>query len=293
MAKLVYIGGYGRSGSTLLEYLLTSNPSLVACGEVERHLRRFGRRKICTCGRRAKKCSVWGNFQHRSGRLKNWDHKQLTLAMLEYVSSDYDVMVDSSKTSWGSTFAPFRLSRDLGENFLLVHLVRDPRAVAWSTMKSLGPRQLTSKRNFKVRSLSSRARSLRTVGGWTIANLACEMFGFFHPDRYIRLRYEALVREPFESLKQIFARVYLEPPATLEQNEKRRNRHQLYGNAMCFETLLPAELKEDVAWRTAMPKAYRWLVGSLCWPFCLRYDYDLAPEDDKPPTKKASTRCAG
>ena len=164
MAKLVYIGGYGRSGSTLLEYLLTSNPSLVACGEVERHLRRFGRRKICTCGRRAKKCSVWGNFQHRSGRLKNWDHKQLTLAMLEYVSSDYAVMVDSSKTSWGSTFTPFRLSRDLGENFLLVHLVRDPRAVAWSTMKSLRPRQITSKRKFKVRSLSSRARSLRTVG---------------------------------------------------------------------------------------------------------------------------------
>jgi hypothetical protein len=273
LAKLIYIGGYGRSGSTLLEYLLASNPALVACGEVERHLRRFGKRKICTCGRRAKKCSVWGNFQH--GRLKNWDHKQLTWAMLEYVSSEYAVMVDSSKTSWGSTFAPFRLSRNLGENFLLVHLVRDPRAVAWSTMKSLRP---ASKPKLKVRSLSPRARSLRTVGGWTVANLACEMFGFFHPDRYMRLRYEDLVGEPFESLKQIFARVDLEPPATLEQNENRRNRHQLYGNAMRFETLLPTDLKEDVAWRTTMPKAYRWLVGSLCLPFCLRYSYALVPK---------------
>ena len=79
------------------------------------------------------------------------------------------------------------------------------------------------------------------------------------------------------------------PGFQLEQNENRRNRHQLYGNAMRFETLLPAELKEDVAWRTAMPKAYRWLIGSLCWRFCLRYDYDLAPEDGKPPTKKVST----
>ena len=170
-----------------------------------------------------------------------------------------------------------------------MHLVRDPRAVAWSTMKSLRPRQFTSKRNFKVRSLSPRARSLRTVGGWSIADLACEMFGFFHPD----VTYDCATRISCESLKQIFARVYLEPPATLEQNENRRNRHQLYGNAMRFETLLPAELKEDVAWRTAMPKAYRWLIGSLCWRFCLRYDYDLAPEDGKPPTKKVSTRCAG
>jgi hypothetical protein len=205
--------------------------------------------------------------------LKNWDHTQLTLAMLEYVSSEYAVMVDSSKTSWGSIFAPFRLSRNLGENFLLVHLVRDPRAATWSTMESRRPRQFTSHANFKVRSLSPRARSLRTAGGWTIANLACEVFGFFHPNRYIRLRYEDLVHEPLKSLKQIFARIHLEPPARLQQNKNRQNRHQLYGNAMRFETLLPTDLKEDVAWRTAMPKAYRWLVGSLCWPFCLRYNY--------------------
>jgi hypothetical protein len=42
---------------------------------------------------------------------------------------------------------------------------------------------------------------------------------------------------------------------------------------MRFEALLPTDLKEDVAWRTAMPKGSRWLVGSLCWPFCLRYNY--------------------
>ena len=72
VAKLVYIGGYGRSGSTLLEYLLTTSPEVVACGEVERHLRRFGRYKICTCGRRLKKCPVWGAFQHKSGKLAGW-----------------------------------------------------------------------------------------------------------------------------------------------------------------------------------------------------------------------------
>jgi hypothetical protein len=278
---LIYIGGYGRSGSTLLEYLLTAHPSLVACGEVERHLRRFGRRKICTCGRRAKKCWVWSRFQHRSGELEGWDHKKLVLAILDHVTPNYTVMVDSSKTSWGSTRIPFRLSKALGENFVLVHIVRDPRAVAWSTMKARLPQRSTTEGKLKLRQKSrslwsSSLRPLRTVVGWTVANLACETFGILYPDQYLRVRYEDLVRTPVKVLGQIFAKVSLEPPLKLEQNTAARNRHQLYGNAMRFDSLSPAELKEDVAWKAAMPKAYRWLVGILCWSFCMRYDYELA-----------------
>jgi len=78
-AKLVYIGGYGRSGSTLLEYLLAAHPEVVACGEIERHLRVFARRRTCTCGEPARHCQVWGEFQHKSGRLEGLDHPtQLT-----------------------------------------------------------------------------------------------------------------------------------------------------------------------------------------------------------------------
>jgi hypothetical protein len=112
LAKLVYIGGYGRSGSTLLEYLLTTHPAVVACGEVERHLRSFGKKKVCTCGRRAKRCPVWGAFQHKKGRLEGWDHEQLVLALLEHVSGDYAAMVDSSKTAWA--LASFRSHCDAG-----------------------------------------------------------------------------------------------------------------------------------------------------------------------------------
>jgi len=236
---------------------------------------------MCTCGRRAKKCWVWSRFQHRSGELEGWDHKQLVLAMLDHVTPNYTVMVDSSKTSWGSTRIPFRLSKVLGENFVLVHIVRDPRAVAWSTMKARLPQRSTTEGKLKLRQKrrilwSPSMRPLRTVVGWTVANLACEVFGVRHPDRYLRVRYEDLVRAPVKVLEDVFAKVSLDPPPTLEQNAAVRNRHQLYGNAMRFGTVSPAELKEDTAWKTAMPKGYRRLVGSLCWPFCLRYDYGSA-----------------
>ncbi len=283
MAKLVYIGGYGRSGSTLLEYLLAAaQPELVACGEVARHLYSFGKRKTCTCGQPMQTCPVWGEFQHKSGRIERLDHTQLSLALLDHVSGQYAVMVDSSKTAWGSTLMPFRMSRRLGKNFLLVHLVRDPRAVAWSTMREPRRRERrTWKGRLKVNPkdrhrLSPGVRLLRTLAGWVVANLTCEIFGLLHRDRYLRVRYEDLVQSPLRIVGQILAKVSLNPPKTLDQSEASGNRHQLYGNAMRFETLSLSDLKEDAAWKTAMPKGYRQLIGGLSWPLCLRYAYGYA-----------------
>ena len=54
MSKLVYIGGYGHSGSTLLEYLLAASPEVIACGEVASVLREGGRKAKCTCGEPAR-----------------------------------------------------------------------------------------------------------------------------------------------------------------------------------------------------------------------------------------------
>jgi hypothetical protein len=267
VAKLVYIGGYGRSGSTLLEYLLTAQPKVVACGEVERHLRRFGRRKVCTCGRLSKKCPVWKAFQHKSGKLKGWDHAQLDLALLDHVSGDYAVMVDSSKTAWGSLVVPFRLARRLQEDFLLVHLVRDPRGVCWSTMRP------PSRPKKARREQAPATRLLRTALGWTHANLACEMFGRLYPDRYLRVRYEDLVQAPLQVIEQILNRVSLKAPLSLDPAETRDNRHQLYGNAMRFKIVSLAELKEDVAWKTEMPRTYWGLAAGLTWPLRRRYDY--------------------
>ena len=288
MAKLVYIGGYGRSGSTLLEYLLTANPEVVGCGEVARHLRSFGRHKICTCGQPMQDCPVWGNFQHKSGRLEGLDHEQLTLALLDQVSGAHAVMVDSSKTAWGSTLMPFRLSRRLGEDFLLVHLVRDPRAVGWSTMRAPPRIKKTRKKGrVKLRQKSRRGsspavRSLRTVIGWTIANLAWEMFGWRHPDRYLRVRYEDFAQAPLTVVGHVLSRVSLEAPVTLKRGEAGDNRHQLYGNAMRFESLSPTEIKEDVAWKTSMPKGYRRLIAGLCWPLCMRYAYGMQVAEAPP-----------
>ena len=275
MAKLIYIGGYGRSGSTLLEYLLASHPDIVACGEVARHLRNFSRKAACTCGRRVRYCPVWGPFRHKKGNPTQATHEQLSLALLDQVAGTYSVMVDSSKTAWGSALLPFHLYRQLGEDFLLVHVVRDARGVSWSAMRT----QLTHKKAY--RNFHPFLRALQAAVGWTFANLPCEVFGWRHPECYLRIRYEDLTSSPREVVDPIFQHVALEAPPSLEAREVYGNRHQLYGNAMRFRPLSPTSLREDAAWRSEMPKFYRGLIGSLCWPLLRSYGYHLAARETR------------
>jgi hypothetical protein len=270
LAKLIYIGGYGRSGSTLLEYLLADDGNVVACGEVARHLHTFRARRTCTCGREAKECPVWGRFQLGPEAAQDWDHRRLTLAMLDHVSAHYAVMVDSSKTAWGSWSTPFRLRQRLGSDFLLVHLVRDPRAVCWSTIKTrMGRSPLKRDR----RRTTPAGRCFRTALGWMAANLSCEIFGWLYPRQYLRFRYEDFARAPEQVLEDILARVATGVPRGRRRAEPEDNRHQLYGNRTRFRPVSGTRLEEDVAWKSAMPKGYRWLALSLSWPLALRYGY--------------------
>jgi hypothetical protein len=93
-----------------------------------------------------------------------------------------------------------------------------------------------------------------------------------HPKHYVRLRYEDFVRAPQAVLGPIFSRVALEP-STLDRLAASDNRHQLHGNRMRRELLSLANLKEDVAWKTEMPRTYRRLVVALSWPLIARYGY--------------------
>jgi hypothetical protein len=262
--------------------LLTADPNLVACGEVGRHLWRTKTRKTCTCGRWIKKCPVWQPFRHKRKRFDDWDHPRLTLALLEHISSSFSVMVDSSKTSWGSGLVPFRLHKKLGGDFLLIHLVRDPRAVFWSTLR-------TMRQNRRKEPGTELGRYLRTVFGWMGANLACEAFGFLYPDRYLRIRYEDIVRSPQVTLPSIFEAASLQP-SRVDRAVASDNRHQLHGNRVRRKPTLLATLNEDVAWKAQMPAVFRRLTIILTVPFFLRYGYfRSAPVQHQWPKKASAT----
>jgi hypothetical protein len=265
VTKLVYIGGYGHSGSTLVEYLMTASPQVIACGEVASSLREHLAKKRCTCGQLTEDCPIWGPFAETSGRLEGWKHQDLTAALLERASGQYGVLVDSSKTAWHSATTPLRLRRRLGPNFLLVHIVRDPRAVSWSVLKK-------AERRGDARSGGALRCAFTTLGWWT-ANLTCELFGRMYPDQYVRLGYEELVRSPREVVSSLFKTLLPEGDYRFDRLGLMGNRHQLYGNRMRSRRLSLEKIKEDQAWRTEMPSPHQRLVEALSWPLRGRYGY--------------------
>jgi hypothetical protein len=264
VTRLVYIGGYGHSGSTLLEYLLAASPEVVACGEVASVIRDRDRKRRCTCRRDIDDCPVWGPIFAAPQALDGMNHEALSQALVAQDRGAHAVLIDSTKTAWRSVAAPFRLARDLGDDFILVHLVRDPRAVAWSGVKKASRRE--------GRPLMT-LRSTSTAAGWWIANVACELFARRYPDRYVRVRYEDLVRAPSEAMPGLLARLAPGTAWPAEGVGASNNRHQLYGNRMRAANLSLAEVREDAAWRRDMPSAYRALVSLLTAPLCRRYGY--------------------
>jgi hypothetical protein len=263
VTSLIYIGGYGRSGTTLLESLLATRPDILACGEVVSCLRNRLDRG-CTCGKPRQNCEIWGPFYQTPGGIRGMSHAGLTLALLDRASDRYAFLVDSSKTAWGSFSAPFSLRQKLGDQLYLVHVIRDPRAVCWSNAGG------TRKRGGVVRFPS--LRHLRTAFGWWSANLSCELFGLLYPERYQRVRYEDIARSPAESLAALSAALPTQGEAT-SGTEMHGNRHQLRGNQSRYEIIKPAEIREDARWKSAMPAGHQTLVAALTWPLRLRYGY--------------------
>jgi hypothetical protein len=264
MTKLIYIGGYGHSGSTLLEYLLAASPEIVACGEIASVLRERGRKEKCTCGRVVEECPLWGPLHVPSASFAE-SHEELALALRERVKGRYAAIVDSSKTPWRYMAAPFRLRDALGSDFLLLHLVRDPRGASWSAVKKAGRQKKTS---------LALLRSSIAALGWLLANLACEGFASWHPHAYRRLRYEDLVRAPDAVMHRVVAALM----PSVEWQAKyvgamRDNRHQLYGNRLRGKNLTLADVREDTDWQRDMPRVHRLLVGALTSPLRKRYGY--------------------
>lgn len=263
---LIYIGGFGGSGSTLLETLLAKSPDVVACGEVVEGLSKWEPDRRCSCGKPARACPIWGALPGEALRHGDWHHKDLDAALMQIIAPHASIMIDSSKTRWTTAFAPFILRHAFGGNFSLVHLVRDPRAVCWSVTK----RELKhAERTDNAPRL--RRRAIISGLGWVIANLTCELFGLFHRDQYMRVRYEDLAQQPRETVETIFRTRIGGNGVPLDDAEQMDNRHQLFGNQMRRAPVSFSDVQLDDTWAANIPASGRRITEILCGWLHRRY----------------------
>ena len=299
IVKVVYIAGMGRSGSTLLGSLLGQLDGFFFVGEF-RHLgARIAEHKSCGCGEDVAACPTWrailstafpgttgppdpsrlqietpdagvrGMVRQRlaaRGLLSDPPRLERSRAAFDAVlhaipeATGSRVVVDSSK--WPGFGALLQATEDT--EVYVVHLVRDPRAVAHSRLRRIDRRGVA---------LKPGPTGFALV--WDSTNTAVELG--WGRGRYIRLRYEDLVRSPATAVEQIAALVG-EPATGLRMvsadTVDLEPTHCVAGNRNRFQSG-KVLIKLDDEWATAgrLTAAQSTAVTALTWPLRARYGY--------------------
>lgn len=304
MITVLYVTGVGRSGSTVMGDLLGQLDGFHAPGELC-HVWGRGLHEDwpCSCGEPFSRCLFWSSVMGRvradvpaatldvdgmhvagqslartrhvpgmlaaamRGRAPGAGDGYLRVLGVLYAAvaetAGARVVVDTSKSP-----AYGRLLRELpGVRLAVLHLVRDPRAVAysWTRRKVLfnGATEAGPPRYMRQRG------PIRVARQWTVWNAVIpHLLGAGDASRYLLLRYEDFVRGPLPALRAVVAMLgeHADPGVLrTEGGWSVRPRHMVSGNPSRFHSGT-VRLREDAEWRTAMPRPTRLAVGALTWP---------------------------
>jgi Sulfotransferase family len=304
--KVLYVAGLGRSGSTILANALGQVEGFFSGGELNfiwKHT--LIENRLCGCGRPARECPFWGpvfeeefggqsealaremmRLQYSGARtrhipmmLTEGGRRKIRSRLGEFLNntgrlyqaiqsvSGSRVIVDTSKEpAYG-----YALGMVPGIDLRVLHLVRDPRAAAYSWAKKKRQPDSTE-REFMHRKTPTQSAVL-----WDTWNTAIEALWRRMPARYLRLRYEDFIAGPrrsFEEILNLTDEEDAELPLVGERDVKLGISHTVSGNPNRFDRGT-VELRQDRAWQEQMKSRDRALVTALTLPLLARYHYSV------------------
>lgn len=290
---VVYIAGYGHSGSTILNILLNQHAGILGAGELFRLASAWQSNEYCSCGSRLPQCELWSKIVHRWSDLAEtdpirdygplqaaaeakWAGATRDVAMYERLTrslfaaarevSGKSLIVDASKVPQRAS----ALSRVDGINLYIVHLVRDARGVAWSMRRRL-PQDIAAGLQTE-----KRGRSVaRTALHWMASNIGVErLLSRLEPRRVQRITYERFVTAPgpaLESIGDLCGVDLSDLSATVDANTPLRAGHVMAGNRLRMSGA--TVLRPDFRWQKDLPVFQRRLLELACLPLLHRYGY--------------------
>lgn len=298
---VVYLLGSSRSGTTALSALLGSHPEIASPGELGMLVQKaWLTPEYCSCGVLGTACSFWTAVRGdvasalgaddiaALGRLQRFDRVKRLPALLAATAEGsrdlqrygaamravFDaiarragaaVVIDSSKTPSRA----LALNGALGNDVRFVHVVRDPRGVAWSLMKTFR----ADLRGGVNRDMAARP-PLRAAVEWVSINLLSEWVARRAPGRVMRVRYEDFVRDPAAVLEAIGTFGGLVPgrfPADLAAGACVQRLHMIAGNRVRMAGHVA--LKADFEWLDRLPSAVERQVWAVSGWLARRYGY--------------------
>lgn len=262
--KIVYIAGYSRSGSTILDIILGSHESMFSTGElaylfddwllVER---------TCTCGKTYSNCSFWKNFklpeeitfnEAKSIIRQIEDRSSLSMlinnkfpthvirkysliqtALYNYIfnTAQKKIIVDSSKTSKHMAGRFYALHKYTDFDVYVIHLAKNGLSVVESYVKK--------GRNWALEGYAKNDRfaAARSSLGWYLANSIAGRLGMKMPQKHFKqIKYEDFVAEPENVLQTIenFLNIDLSAITTMVKNKAPfYAKHNVGGNRLRLE----------------------------------------------------------
>lgn len=304
--KILYVIGRGRSGSTIFSNVLGELGGFFSAGEVrylwDPVLTAGGE---CGCGEPVALCPVWSKVLERLSDVRReqvvrWQHEIVrernTLRLLrasrdrsgwpaldgyrKVMGRVYEalaevtgarVIVDSSKRP--SYAAVVRHAASVAPHF--VHLVRDPRASAYSW------------RHRKHQSVQGDGREVTRRGAfdstlrWTLLNLGAEAVRrSAGRGQAMTLRFEDFVATPRPTVERVCAFVGERPlklPFLDDRTVELGAHHTLAGNPARFSTGVVELRSGDEEWRARQSAREKLMATALALPFLRRYGYPLKP----------------
>jgi hypothetical protein len=304
LKKMIYIAGNARSGSTLLGTILAEAENSLAIGETIWFWNTKSDQQICSCGQTFQECQVFGkilsDYLHAANSLqievpKRGYFRKNYYALLFLLGFDgllTDQYIQTLRTFFEGLF------HETGANILIedsksfaylcalqkmnildiqiIHIVRDPRAVAYSWQ-----RKKSWQRNKDLVSVDSKftilpypisARQWLTEQFlWWIVNRFSQL------NKYMVVRYEDFVSDPQKIFKEICQNIGVQAESPFISNTEfkiSRENHLIASNPSAPRVGLNT-IKFDSEWKEKMPFWAKLLVTLICWPMMLIYGYPI------------------
>jgi hypothetical protein len=315
--RVLYIAGYGRSGSTVLSTILGSHRDIAAVGELTHLLEDWlAPARVCACGASYSRCPFWGDLYREAPppralarlvrridasclaavvpawRLSAADraaYRESQRTVFEYVTSrtDKSIVVDSSKSARLAVGRPWSLTHLAGQDLYVLHLVRSGLA----TVDSL----VTRGSNWALEGHRAprRMAGVRGALGWTRANLWASLLGRrVGPARCMFMRYEDFLADPATWLRRIGEFVRFDADELVRRIEGRDAfvvSHLVGGNRLRMQQTVKLWLKTDTTAQAGLQRRHRLMFRLLGGWLERRYGY-RAPGRGPAPATSASGR---
>jgi len=287
---VVFISGYGRSGSTILDLLFSQIDRVAVTGEI-RHLfnRVMDDDELCNCGTPVLKCDYWSKVievafpygfdqemiaasmrkvntvfsflkirfpklqsKKFSSQIKTYNHafERVYSAIAEV--NNAEVIIDSSKyPTHGAALAD-----KLGDRLKNVLLVRDPRAVAYSWERPKIRPEIHHEERYMPKH-----NFIRSALAWNVSGYLSRKIN----SNSKTISYEAIVKDPVTTMSDILeysGHKSYKVNEDLFLIESMRDYHKVAGNPLGLKTG-KLELRKDEKWHS-MPLIKKIIINLIC-----------------------------